>query len=90
MVSFRLSQPEYAAASLSCSQHGVRSVSSLARDAVLRLTNNTRHGLPSTEAEVLIHLQHQVLTLCAEIEKLKAAIQPAERPLTREKSAGSA
>lgn len=74
MVSFRLSGVEYAAAQKSCSEHGVRSVSSLARDATLRVAKPelTRSG--TAEAEILLQLQHQVLWLRAEMDKLSSRL----------------
>lgn len=94
MVSFRLSGPEYAAAQRTCSQIGVRSVSSLARDATLRAACSERSGPQRPTAEqlvpdrssvdrptpvfpdsaILIQLQHQMLCLRAELDKLTARI----------------
>lgn len=89
MVSFRLSGVEYAAAERSCSQNGVRSVSSLARDATLRMARAERSASDRSasersasawslanpaESEILIQLQHQVLCLRAELDKLNARI----------------
>ena len=91
MVSFRLSGPEYALAELSCFKHGVRSVSSLARDAVLNLMNGGKREYSAADAEILIQLQHQVLTLRAELDKLAGMVyspQPASVPLVRNQAAG--
>ena len=101
MVSFRLSGPEYAAAALASSSNGMTSVSSFARDAVLRVTGGKRGSGPS-DAEILIHLQHQVLqlqqqvnTLRADLDRLAATasknLPAASRsiPLAREQAAGA-
>ena len=74
MVSFRLSGAEYAAAEKSCTQHGVRSVSSLARDATLRLTGSMNRGPSGANGEILLDLQRQILDLRAELSRFTEKI----------------
>jgi hypothetical protein len=79
MVSFRLSGAEYAAAEMSCQQHGVRSVSSLARDATLRAARAHREKILVSESEILLQLQHQILTLRTQLDQLSGlVVRPAE------------
>ena len=74
MVSFRLSGAEYAAAEMSCQQHGVRSVSSLARDATLRAARTQREKSVVSEPEILLQLQHQILTLRTQLDQLSGLV----------------
>jgi hypothetical protein len=74
MVSFRLSRAEYAAAEISCTRNGVRSVSSLARDAVLNLSAAAPRPHGPADLEILLQLQHQILTLRAEVDRLTSVV----------------
>jgi hypothetical protein len=70
MVSFRLSGSEYAAAEITCRQQGVRSVSSLARDATLKISRAHRGNRLVSDPEILVLLQHQVRALRAQIDQI--------------------
>ncbi len=71
MVSFRLSAAEYAAAEMCCPGKRVRSVSSLARAATLHFISE--QAVP--EGDILLQLQHQVLCLRAEVDRISELVQ---------------
>jgi hypothetical protein len=76
MVSFRLSRVEYAAAEISCRRMGVRSVSSLAREAVLDVTKATGESHAVSGDKILLQLQHEILSLRVELNKINDLITP--------------
>ena len=78
MISFRLSEDEYASLRSLCENEGARSVSDLARDAVHRLVRK------DTQVEVetaLRTLQGRMDTLDLQIQRLNVAVgqPPVER-----------
>ena len=69
MVSFRLSAADYTTAEKSCYQHGIRSVSTLARNATLAFIHPG--GSPiQTDSKVLNKLQLEVATLRTEVNEI--------------------
>jgi len=78
MISFRLSEDEYASLRSLCENEGARSVSDLARDAVHRLVRK------DSQAEVetaLRTLQGRMDTLDLQVQRLNVAVgqSPVER-----------
>ena len=83
MISFRLSESEYSNAERCCPAHGVRSVSTFARDATLGLMRNPYLGRPQLtpdNEEILLQLQHQVLCLRAELDRIAGLLGKASPP----------
>ncbi len=95
MISFRLSESEYVCAQRCCPAHGVRSVSTLARNATIGILPRVREpaerqpeavgvrsdsptslaALPTAAStEILLQLQHQVLWLRAELDRITGLI----------------
>ena len=83
MISFRMSESEYLYAERCCPAHGVRSVSTFARNATLDLMRNpypSRPQLTPDNEELLLTLQHQVLCLRAELDRISGLLGQASAP----------
>lgn len=78
MISFRLSEDEYASLRSLCENEGARSVSDLARDAVHRLVRKDSQADVET---ALRTLQGRMDTLDLEVQRLNVAVgqPPVER-----------
>ena len=73
MISFRVSEDEYTGLKNLCVNHGARSVSDMARDAVHRLINN--HSWPNNQLEtVVLVLQGRIEALDSEVKRLGMAL----------------
>jgi hypothetical protein len=73
MISFRVSEDEYAGLKSLCINEGARSVSDMARDAVHRLV--TKNNPANHQFEMLVHvLQHRVEALDQEVRRLGLAL----------------
>jgi hypothetical protein len=71
MVSFRLSQQEYHQLRDACLQHGVRSISELARSAMQSLIAPNTECAPSLHQQVQ-DLRDRLTDLAAEVDRLKS------------------
>ncbi len=83
MISFRMSETEYLYAERCCPAHGVRSVSTFARNATIGVMRNPYLGRPQLtpeNEELLLTLQHQVLCLRAELDRLAGLLGKASTP----------
>ena len=81
MISFRLSEEEYAGLRTLCENEGARSVSDLARDAVSRLMRKE----PEIEVETVLRtLEGRMDTLDLEVQRLTAAVGQAPAQLVRQ------
>src|SRR5689334_1108721 len=86
MISFRVSEDEYAGLKNLCVNEGARSVSDLARDAVHRLITN--HTWPNHQLEnVVLVLQGRVEALDMEVKRLGKALNG--EPSTHSVAAGN-
>ena len=73
MISFRVSEDEYAGLKNLCVNEGARSVSDMARDAVHRLITN--HSWPNNQlANVVQVLQGRIEALDLEVKRLGKAL----------------
>ena len=73
MISFRVSEDEYVDLKNLCVNHGARSVSDMARDAVHRLV--TTHTWPNNQIETLVQvLQGRIEALDTEVKRLGMAL----------------
>lgn len=73
MISFRVSEDEYAGLKNLCVDKGARSVSDMARDAVHRLV--TSHSWPSNQLETVVQvLQGRIEALDLEVKRLGVAL----------------
>jgi Arc/MetJ-type ribon-helix-helix transcriptional regulator len=80
MISFRLSEDEYASLRSLCENEGARSVSDLARDAVHRLMQKDSE----TQVEsVLRALEGRMDTLDLQVQRLSVAVGEAPAQLMR-------
>jgi len=69
MISFRVSEDEYSDLKNLCVNHGARSVSDMARDAVHRLI--TTHAGPNNRLEIVVQaLQSRIEILDTEVKRL--------------------
>jgi hypothetical protein len=69
MISFRVSEDEYAGLKSLCVNEGARSVSDMARDAVHRLVRN--QTWPNLQVESVVQvLQHRLEALDTEVKRL--------------------
>ena len=73
MISFRLSEDEYASLRSLCENGGARSVSDLARDAVHRLIQKDSHEEVET---ALRTLEGRMDTLDLQVQRLNVAVGP--------------
>ena len=73
MISFRVSEDEYAGLKSLCVNEGARSVSDMARDAVHRLVNNQTRPDHHVESVVRV-LQHRIEALDTEVKRLGMAL----------------
>jgi DNA anti-recombination protein RmuC len=72
MISFRVSEDEYAGLKNLCANLGARSVSDMARDAVHRLVTNHR---PNNQLETVVQvLQGRIEALDTEVKRLGMAL----------------
>ena len=79
MISFRVSEDEYAGLKSLCVNEGARSVSDMARDAVHRLM--AKDSPPNRQFEILVHLlQHRVEELDREVKRLGLALYRQPNP----------
>ena len=74
MISFRVSEDEYADLKNLCIHADARSVSDIARDAVHRLIRNRTFGQPQVENAVQT-LQHRIEVLDQEVKRLGLALE---------------
>ena len=81
MISFRLSEEEYAGLRTLCENEGARSVSDLARDAVSRLMRKESETQVET---VLRTLEGRMDTLDLQVQRLTAAVGQAPAQLVRQ------
>ena len=73
MISFRVSEDEYAGLKNLCIDKGARSVSAMARDAVHRLVTN--HSWPNNQLETVVQvLQGRIEALDIEVKRLGLAL----------------
>ena len=73
MISFRVSEDEYAGLKNLCVNKGARSVSDMARDAVHRLITN--HSWPNNQLESVVQvLQVRIEALDVEVKRLSVAL----------------
>ena len=73
MISFRVSEDEYAGLKNLCIDKGARSVSDMARDAVHRLVTN--HSWPNNQLETVVQvLQGRIEALDIEVKSLGLAL----------------
>ena len=73
MISFRVSEDEYAGLKNLCVTGGARSVSDMARDAVHRLI--TKHPWPNDQLETVVQvLQGKIEALDVEVKRLGQAL----------------
>ena len=73
MISFRVSEDEYAGLKNLCVNEGARSVSDMARDAVHRLITN--HSWPNNQLETTVQaLQGRIEYLDMEVKRLGKAL----------------
>lgn len=73
MISFRVSEDEYAGLKNLCVNEGARSVSDMARDAVHRLITN--HSWPHNKLETVVQvLQGRIEALDLEVKRLGRAL----------------
>ena len=73
MISFRVSEDEYAGLKNLCVNEGARSVSDMARDAVHRLITN--HSRPNHQLETVVQvLQGRIEALDLEVKRLGKAL----------------
>ena len=73
MISFRVSEDEYVGLKNLCVNHGARSVSDMARDAVHRLMTN--HSWPTNQLESVVQiLQVRIEALDTEVKRLSIAL----------------
>jgi hypothetical protein len=73
MISFRVSEDEYAGLKNLCIDKGARSVSDMARDAVHRLVTN--HSWPNNQLETVVQvLQGRIEALDIEVKRLGLAL----------------
>ena len=73
MISFRVSEDEYAGLKILCVDRGARSVSDMARDAVHRLIAN--HSWPNNQLETVVQvLQVRIEALDSEVKRLGMAL----------------
>ena len=81
MISFRLSEEEYAGLRTLCENEGARSVSDLARDAVSRLMRKE----PEIQVETILRtLEGRMDTLDLQVQRLTAAVGQAPAQLVRQ------
>ena len=81
MISFRLSEEEYAGLRTLCENEGARSVSDLARDAVSRLMRK-EPGIPVET--ILRTLEGRMDTLDLQVQRLTAAVGQAPALVARQ------
>jgi len=81
MISFRLSEEEYAGLRTLCENEGARSVSDLARDAVSRLMRKESETQVET---VLRTLEGRMDTLDLQVQRLTAAVGQAPAQVLRQ------
>jgi hypothetical protein len=74
MISFRVSEDEYAGLKTLCITEGARSVSDMARDAVQRLMNNRPAGHHQADPTLQV-LQHKLEALDREVKRLCVALE---------------
>src|SRR5262245_29454260 len=87
MISFRVSEDEYAGLKNLCVNEGARSVSDMARDAVHRLI--TKHSYPNNQLESAVQvLQGRIDALDLEVKRLGKALNG--QSSTRSNSSGIA
>jgi len=73
MISFRVSEDEYAGLKNLCVNRGARSVSDMARDAVHQLVAN--HSWPNNQLETVVQvLQVRIEALDTEVKRLGTAL----------------
>ena len=73
MISFRVSEDEYAGLKNLCINRGARSVSDIARDAVHQMI--TTHTWPNNQLETVVQvLQGRIETLDSEVKRLGMAL----------------
>jgi len=81
MISFRLSEEEYAGLRTLCENEGARSVSDLARDAVSRLMRKE----PEIQVETVLRtLEGRMDTLDLQVQRLTAAVGQVPAQLVRQ------
>ena len=80
MISFRLSEEEYAGLRTLCENEGARSVSDLARDAVSRLMRKESETQVET---VLRALEGRMNTLDLQVQRLMAVVGQVPAQLVR-------
>jgi hypothetical protein len=91
MISFRVSEDEYAGLKSLCVNEGARSVSDMARDAVHRLM--TKHSWPDNQLETVVQvLQGRIEALDLEVKRLGKALngQPPTTSMTARNGNGEA
>ena len=91
MISFRVSEDEYAGLKSLCVNEGARSVSDMARDAVHRLM--TKHSWPDNQLETVVQvLQGRIEALDLEVKRLGKALngQPPTVSMTARNGNGEA
>jgi len=85
MISFRLSPEEYRMLQNACGPNGARSISDLARKAMLELiVSNSQDHSPSDE---LRHLQDRVRQISDELERIAPLVE-GSKPIGKTAAAG--